>query len=102
MKSSIYVFTAILGCALPLHADEITCASCEMQGSLRGDYAHHKDSHKLRIEGAGNNSEAYREDVEGTNFTVSIAHLPAGKYTIDIGETETVYLSPGERVFAVS
>jgi beta-glucosidase len=102
MKSSTYVFVAILGCALPLHANEITCATCDLHGSLSGDYAHHKDSNNLRIEGAGVNLDAYREDIEGTNFTVSIAHLPAGKYKIDIGEIETIYASSGDRVFAVS
>ncbi len=90
MKSSTYVLAAILGYALPLHADEITCATCDLQGSLKGNYAHHKDSRNLEIEGAGDNSDAYREDVEGTNFTVSVAHLPPGKYKIDIGEAETI------------
>jgi beta-glucosidase len=101
-KSLTYVFAATLACALPLRADEITCTTCDLQGSLKGDYAHRKDSHNLKIEGAGNNAEAYREYVEGTNFTVSITHLPAGKYEVDIGEVETVYGSPQERVFTVS
>jgi beta-glucosidase len=101
MKLTTYVFATIAGCALTLHADEITCVNCELQGSLRGDYAHHRVSHDLKIKGAGDNPNAYGEDIEGTNFTVSIAHLPAGKYTIDIGEAETINLSPGDRVFAV-
>ena len=92
----------MLACALPLQADEITCATCELQASLKGDYAHHKDDRNMAIEGAPGNPDAYRESIEGTNFTVSIAHLPAGKYQIDIGEAETLYGSPGDRVFAVS
>ena len=92
----------MLGCALSLHADEITCTTCDLQGSLRGNYAHHKDSQNLRIDGAGDNPDAYREDIEGTNFTVSVAHLPAGKYKINIGEVETVYPSPADRVFAIT
>ncbi len=102
LNSSTFAIAAILACALSLHADEITCATCDLQGSLRGDYAHHKDSRNLMIEGAADNPDAYRESIEGTNFTVSVAHLPAGKYQIDIGEIETVYISPGDRVFAVS
>ena len=38
----------------------------------------------------------------GTNFTVTIAHLPAGKYTITIGEVETLASAPGERLFDVT
>jgi beta-glucosidase len=102
MNSFIYGFAATLICALPLRADETTCAACDLQGSLKGDYAHHKEKHNSRIEGAGGNLDAYREDIEGTNFTVSIAHLPAGKYTIKIGEVETGQVSPGDRVFTVS
>ncbi len=102
LNSSTYVLAAILGCALPLQADEITCATCDLQASLKGDYAHHRDDKNLIIDGAGNNPNAYHEYIEGTNFTVSVAHLPAGKYHIDIDEAETFYLSPGDRVFAVS
>ncbi|HEY1786827.1 MAG TPA: glycoside hydrolase family 3 C-terminal domain-containing protein [Verrucomicrobiae bacterium] len=102
MKSATYIAAIVLACALPLRADEITCATCDFQGSLSGAYAHHKDSHNLRIEGAGGHADAYRECIEGTNFTVSVAHLPAGKYKIDIGEIETAQVSPGGRVFTVS
>ena len=49
-----------------------------------------------------NDAAAYREDVNGTNFTVTIIHLPAGKYSITIGAAETVATGPGERLFDVA
>jgi beta-glucosidase len=82
-------------------ADE-TCASCGQQVSVSGDFAHRKDDASVTIEGATNNAAAFRDEINGTNFTVSISHLPAGKYTIVIGEVETLYAEPGERLFHVT
>jgi hypothetical protein len=45
-----------------------------------------------------NNAAAFREEINGTNFTVTIAHLPAGKYTISIGEVETLASAPARGV----
>ena len=78
-------------------ADEI-CAACGQQVSVSGEFAHRKDDASVAIEGAANNAAAFREEINGKNFTVTIAHLPAGKYTIVIGEAETLAGAPGERV----
>jgi hypothetical protein len=59
-------------------ADEI-CASCGQQVSVNGSFTHRKEGPSVVIEGATNNAAVFREDVNGTNFTVKIAHLPAGK-----------------------
>jgi len=82
-------------------ADEI-CASCGQQVSISGDFAHRKDNASVTIEGAADNAAAFREEINGKNFTVSIAHLPAGKYTVVIGEAETLASAPGERLFDVT
>jgi beta-glucosidase len=82
-------------------ADEI-CASCGQQVSVSGDFAHRKDSASVTIEGAADNAASFREEINGKNFTVTIAHLPAGRYTIVIGETETLASAPGERLFDVT
>ncbi len=79
-----------------------TCASCGQQVSVSGDFAHRKEDASVTIEGATNNAAAFREEINGTNFTVSIAHLPAGKYNVIIGEVETLYAAPGERLFGVT
>ncbi|HLP78169.1 MAG TPA: glycoside hydrolase family 3 N-terminal domain-containing protein, partial [Candidatus Paceibacterota bacterium] len=82
-------------------ADEI-CGSCGNEVGVNGDFSHRKDNPALAIEGAGENAAAFREDINGKNFTVTIAHLPAGKYTVVIGAAETTASAPGERVFDVS
>jgi beta-glucosidase len=81
-------------------ADEF-CASCGLQVSVSGDFAHRKDRASVTIEGAAD-AAAFREEINGTNFTVTIAHLPAGKYTVSIGEAETSAGAAGERVFDVT
>jgi beta-glucosidase len=82
-------------------ADE-TCVSCGEEVSISGDFTHRKDDPSVAVEGAGKIAAAFREEINGTNFTVTIAHLPAGKYTIVIGEVETLGSAPGERLFDVT
>jgi beta-glucosidase len=82
-----------------LAEDEI-CSSCSQQVTLSGEFTHRKDAPSVVIEGAGD-AEAFREEVNGSHFTVSIAPLPAGKYTIIIGEVETLVNEPGKRLFDV-
>jgi beta-glucosidase len=82
-------------------ADEV-CASCSQQVSVSGSFTHQKETPNVAIEGAGDHAALFREDVNGTNFTVTISHLPAGRYTITISAAETVANAPGERVFDVS
>ena len=82
-------------------ADE-TCAKCGQAVSVSGEFAHSKYDAALTIEGAGNDAAAFHEEIYGEHFTVTIAHLPAGKYTISIGEAETWSTAPGQRVFRVT
>jgi beta-glucosidase len=82
-------------------ADE-TCASCGQEISISGEFEHSKSGASLAIEGADNNAAAFREEIYGEKFTVTIAHLPAGKYSISIGEAETWSSAPGERIFSVT
>lgn len=81
-------------------ANEV-CSSCAYPVGVSGSFTHYKASSDMHIEGAGENSGAYREDVNGTNFTVTVSGLPAGKYTVVIGVAETVFGEPGRRVFDV-
>jgi beta-glucosidase len=82
-------------------ADEI-CTSCGPQVNVSGSFTHRKDAPSVAIEGATGNAAVYREDVNGTNFTVTIAHLPAGKYTLTIGAAETAAGAAGDRLFSVA
>ncbi|MGA2853689.1 MAG: glycoside hydrolase family 3 C-terminal domain-containing protein [Verrucomicrobiota bacterium] len=86
-----------------LRAGEEICASCGQQVGVSGDFAHRKDNASVTIEGAtADNAAAFREEINGNNFTVTIAHLPAGRYTITIGEVETLASASGERLFDVT
>jgi beta-glucosidase len=89
-------------CAPGTFAADETYTCCGQQVSLNGDFVHRKDNASVTIEGAGTNAAAFREDVNGKSFAVTIAHLPAGKYTISIGEVETSAGAAGERVFDVT
>ena len=82
-------------------ADE-SCASCSAQVTVSGDFSHRKSDASVNIEGVGADPAPYREDINGKNFSVAIAHLPAGRYTITIGEVETGASAAGERVFDVT
>src|ERR1035437_1627993 len=79
-----------------------TCAPCRQQVSLSGDFAHRKDDAAVTIHGVTNDAAAFREEINGKNFTVTIAHLPAGRYMIAIGEAETLASAPEERLFDVT
>ena len=98
------VLTNFLSTAIVPNASaaEESCSSCGQQVSISGDFSHRKDADTVAIEGAGANPAAFREEVLGKNFAVSISHLPAGKYTITIGEVDTVSDSAGARTFDVT
>src|SRR5690349_506892 len=81
-------------------ADEV-CTSCGPQVSVNGSFAHHKDGPTVAINGAAGNEAAFREDINGTNFTVTVSGLPAGKYTVIISAADTADSGAGERVFNV-
>ena len=82
-------------------ADE-TCAKCGQAVSISGEFAHSKYDAALTIEGAGSDAAAFHEEIYGEHFTITIARLPAGKYSLSIGEAETWSSAPGQRVFSVT
>jgi beta-glucosidase len=98
---SLSLATLGLSISAAFAADE-GCASCSQQVSVTGDFAHRKANASVAIEGATSNAAAFREEINGKSFAVSIAHLPAGKYTISIGEVETSANAAGDRVFDVT
>jgi beta-glucosidase len=84
-------------------ADQETCAACDHLVQADGDFTHFKSADDLRIQGATpNEAVAFREEINGTNFTITVSRLRAGKYTVIIGEAETYFDKPGQRIFNVS
>ena len=60
------------------------CASCEHEVSVTGDFTHRKEDTSLGVQGAASNAAAFREEINGKDFSVSVANLPEGRYTIQI------------------
>lgn len=95
-------FIASLLCASAIFAADETCTSCGGQVSVSGDFTHRKEAPTLAVEDAGALIDAFREDVNGTNFNLTIRNLPAGNYVVVLRAVETEVSKPGERVFDVT
>ncbi|MBK9989682.1 MAG: glycoside hydrolase family 3 C-terminal domain-containing protein [Verrucomicrobia bacterium] len=96
------LFAGILFSATALFAADESCVTCGGQVSLSGDFTHRKEAPTLLVEDAGAQAEAFREDVNGTNFNLTIRNLPAGTYVVVLRAVETEAHQPGERVFDVT
>jgi beta-glucosidase len=101
-SATFFLLAGLLFSASAVFAADEICTSCGPQVTVSGDFAHHKDNASVAIDGAGAHAAAFREDVNGKSFTVTISHLPAGTYTITVGAAETQAGAAGERIFDVT
>ncbi|MGH7939870.1 MAG: glycoside hydrolase family 3 C-terminal domain-containing protein [Limisphaerales bacterium] len=93
---------AIIGIG-PARGDDETCASCDRVVQANGQFQHYKSPPGLRIQGATpEDAAAYHQEINGSNFTITVSRVPAGKFTVIIGETETFFKRAGQRAFDVS
>ena len=77
--------------------------ACDRKVLVSGQFKHGRGHESLAIVGAPKRGEeAFREEIYGTNFTVSVPNLPAGKYTVLIGLAEVVYTNAGQRMFDIT
>jgi beta-glucosidase len=84
-------------------ADEETCVTCDRKVLVSGQFNHGRGHESLAIEGAPKRGEeAFREEIYGANFTVSVPNLPAGEYTVLIGLAEIVFTNAGQRAFDIT
>src|SRR5208283_2927881 len=84
-------------------ADDETCVACDRKVLVSGIFEHGRGHESLAIVGAPRRGEeAFREEIFGTNFTVSVPNLPAGKYTVVIGLAEVDYSNAGQRAFDIT
>ena len=96
------VFTVCLAAAAAF-ADEETCVACDRKVLVSGRFEHGRGHEGLAITGAPKRGdEAFREEIYGSNFTVSVPDLPAGKYTVVIGLAEVDFTNAGQRVFDIT
>ena len=83
-------------------ADE-TCEVCDLRVLVSGQVSHGRAPEHLVITGAARRmEEAFREEIRGKNFTLSIANLPAAEYTATIGLVEIAHTNTGGRVFNIT
>jgi beta-glucosidase len=95
-------FTVCLSTSIAF-ADEETCVACDRKLLVSGQFEHGRGHESLAIQGAPKRGEeAFREEIYGSNFTVSVPNLPAGKYTVLIGLAEIVFTNAGQRAFDIT
>ncbi|MDB6018247.1 MAG: Beta-glucosidase [Pedosphaera sp.] len=83
-------------------ADE-TCKTCAQSVNVSGQFTHFKISDDQSIQGAtADNQAAFHEEIVGASFAITVPHLPAGKYTVIIGETEAYFKEPDQRLFDIT
>ena len=94
----------VLSLSIPAaRGDEETCAACDRQILVTGQFQHGRGHESLTIEGAPRrDDESFREEIYGTNFSVSVPNLSAGKYTAVIGLAEVDFLTAGQRAFDIT
>ena len=99
--AQISLSTVLMFLATATRADE-TCGTCSRPLDVVGQFTHFRIGDDQAIRGAAPGEEpSFREEIYGSAFTVSVPHLPAGKYTVIIGETEAYFTEPGKRLFDI-
>jgi len=88
--------------SISTHATEEACVACDKKVVVSGDFNHARAWGSTVIQGAPRRGdEAFREEIYGTNFTVTVSGLIPAKYLVQIGEVEVDLANPGERSFDI-
>ena len=96
-------FCAGLASVFVARGDEETCAACDRKIIVSGQFQHGRGHESLTIENAPRRQEeAFREEIHGPNFSVTVPHLVAGKYTLIISLAEVDFLAAGQRAFDIT
>jgi beta-glucosidase len=105
MHHRIFPVLAILVIVFSIYiafGDEETCAVCDRKILVTGDFKHGRGHENLAIENAPRRGEeSFREEIYGTNFSLTVPNLPAGGYTIIVGLAEVDFLGAGQRAFDI-
>ncbi|HTI98115.1 MAG TPA: glycoside hydrolase family 3 C-terminal domain-containing protein [Dongiaceae bacterium] len=84
-------------------ANQEQCLSCDLPVEVSGQFAHYKNDSGPAVSGAPADAEAaFREEIFGHEFSISVPHLPAGTYQVVIGEAELYFDRPEQRLFTVT
>ena len=108
MKNRLGILTAVAACGVFLpsldYAAEESCLSCVIPVEVTGQFNHHKYTDGPAITGlaAGDVEAPFREEIWGDAFSIVVPHLPAGHYTVVVGEAENYFNAAGQRLFDVA
>jgi beta-glucosidase len=97
---SLVVEVLVWGMVLPSYGAEEMCGSCEKQVLVTGGFSHGKVK-DARIENALGNEAAFRHEIYGKSFTLTVPNLPAGRYALEFGFAELKQQAAGERLFDI-
>ena len=96
------LLSAVAAITVVCRAADETCIACDLPVEVSGEFSHYKMGGGPDIQGAIGDPGAFREEIWGPAFTISVPHLPAGRYTVIIGETEGYFTAAGQRRFDIS
>jgi beta-glucosidase len=98
---SASVAAAVLCFSSLARADEEVCAACDRKIVVTGQFEHGA-SDTFLIANAPGHEAAFRDDIHGANFLLTVPDLPAGKYTLEIGLAELEHDRAGQRLFDIA
>jgi beta-glucosidase len=104
-RTTFHALAALAVClsSTAVRADDEACVACDRSVLVSGQFSHGRGHESLPIVGAPRRGEeAFREEIQGTNFTLSVPHLPPGNYTVQIGLAEVDFLDAGQRAFDIT
>jgi beta-glucosidase len=106
MRLKIFCLIVVLGgwfSTSAVFGDDEVCVACDKKVLISGEFSHRRAWGVTTIEGATwRGEEAFREEIYGTNFTLSVSGLPAGIYGVVIGLVEVDFTNAGQRVFDIT
>jgi len=84
----------------PVFAADEVCGACDKKVMVTGQYDH-GTSDTFLIANAPGNEAAFRDEIHGRSFAITVPDLMAGKYTVEIGLAELQCDHAGQRVFDI-
>jgi beta-glucosidase len=90
----------VLCLSLPASAADEVCAACDKKVIVTGQFQH-GTSDTFLIENAPGGEAAFRDEIHGVNFALTVPDLEAGKYTLEIGVAELQFDKAGRRLFDI-
>jgi beta-glucosidase len=96
---AIFAASGALFPASAFSAEEV-CGACDKKIVVSGQFEH-GTSDTFLIANAPGNEAAFRDDIHGPNFLLTVPDLVPGRYTVEIGLAELQRDKAGQRLFDI-